>query len=126
MSYNEQTLAYLFDFYIQNCSLFNDLSEEHPIVITETKFENTTSYFVIRNSSNICQKIYIEYEHNEENNEVIMIDEVKIVDMYDCYLETPFNVYDDESYILLKDLDSYVEWFSTIDENISLGIITPR
>lgn len=126
MSYNEQTLAYLFDFYIQNCSLFNDLSQEHYFDIVKTQFENITSYFIIKNSSDIYQKISIDYDYNEETNEIIMIDEIKIVDMYDCYLETPFNIYDDESYILLKDLESYVEWFSTIDENISLGIITPR
>jgi hypothetical protein len=116
----------LFNSYIKTCNLFSSLCEDHSIDIVKTKFDNDYSYFILKNSSDICQKVYIQYEYNEDINEIIILDEIKIVDTHDCYLETPFNIDEDTSYILFKDLENYAYWFSTIDENIRLEFLTPR
>ena len=125
MSDTEYTVP-LFNSYIKTCNLFSELSEQNIIDIIKTKFDNDYSYFILKNSSDICQKVYIQYEYNEDINEIIILDEIKIVDTQDCYLETPFNIDEDTSYILFKDLENYAYWFSTIDENIRLEFLTPR
>jgi hypothetical protein len=116
----------LFNSYIKTCNFFSSLCEEHSIDIIRTKLDNYYSYFILKNSSDICQKVYIEYEYNEDINDIIELNEIKIVDVQNCYLDTPFNIDEDTSYILFKDIENYLYWFSTIDENFRLDFLTPR
>jgi hypothetical protein len=116
----------LFNSYIKTCMFFNERCEDHSIDIVKTKLDNYYSYFILKNSSDICQKVYIEYEYNEDINDIIELNEIKIVDVQNCYLDTPFNIDEDTSYILFKDIENYLYWFSTIDENFRLDFLTPR
>jgi len=126
MSYDLETQSCLFNSYLNDCIYMTKLSEEKYISLIKSKFNNGLCYYILKNDENVYQKIYIEYIYNEVTNEVNVLDEVKIVDINNFYIETPFNIDDDTSYILLKDIDSYIDWFSTIDENIRLPIVTPR
>jgi len=126
MSYDLETQACLFNSYLNDCIYMTNLSEEKYITIIKSKFDNGLCYYILKNDENVYQKIYVEYVYNEVTNEVTVLDEVKIVDINNFYIETPFNIDNDTSYILLKDMDSYIDWFSTIDENFRLPIVTPR
>ena len=126
MSYDLETQSCLFNSYLNDCIYMSKLSEEKYITIIKSKFDNGLCYYILKNDENVYQKIYIEYIYNEVTTEVNVFDEVKIVDINNFYIETPFNIDNDTSYILLKDIDSYIDWFSTIDENFRLPIITPR
>jgi hypothetical protein len=126
MSYDLETQSCLFNSYLNDCIYMTNLSEEKYITIIKSKFDNGLCYYILKNDENVYQKIYVEYVYNEVTNEVTVLDEVKIVDINNFYIETPFNIDNDTSYILLKDMDSYIDWFSTIDENFRLPIVTPR
>ena len=126
MSYDLETQSCLFNSYLNDCIYMTNLSEEKYITIIKSKFDNGLCYYILKNDENVYQKIYIEYIYNEVTNEVNVLDEVKIVDINNFYIETPFNIDNDTSYILLKDMDSYIDWFSTIDKNFRLPIVTPR
>jgi hypothetical protein len=126
MSYDLETQSCLFNSYLNDCIYMTNLSEEKYITIIKSKFDNGLCYYILKNDENVYQKIYVEYVYNEVTNEVTVLDEVKIVDINNFYIETPFNIDNDTSYILLKDMDSYIDWFSTIDKNFRLPIVTPR
>lgn len=126
MSYDLETQACLFNSYLNDCIYMTNLSEEKYITIIKSKFDNGLCYYILKNDENVYQKIFVKYICDETTNEVTVLDEVKIVDIENFYIETPFNIDNDTSYILLKDIDSYIDWFSTIDENFRLPIITPR
>jgi len=126
MSYDSEAYEQLFMYYIKDCNYMHDLSREHDISIVKTKFNDDLSYFVIRNNYNIYQKMYFKYLYDEITNEVTILNEVKIVDIKDFYLETPFNIDDEISHILFDNIEDYIYWFSTIDENFILPVITPR
>jgi len=126
MSYDLNTEAELFNNYIQDCNFFNDFSIEYNFSVIKSKYENGISYFIIKNNSEICQKIYFEYIMNNITNQITVLDEIKIVDKNNCYIETPFNIDNESSYIFLKDIECYFDWFSSIDENILLPFVTPR
>jgi len=105
----------LFNIYLDDSSIVYNCSNDCHIKIIKSTFKPGLNTYVIENHHGILNKLYFNYSVKNNISERSYVLNIKILDIYGYPIDTPYNLYINDSYIDIGDLENYLRWYAALD-----------
>jgi hypothetical protein len=124
MEINIEDYNGLYDLYIEDSTIVFNCCKNYSIKIIESKFKSGINTYVIENHFGILNKLSFNYTVNYTSGERSYFLYIKILNSSGSPIFTPYNLYSNNSYINIDDLENYLRWYAPLEEMYLLGHTT--